>query len=66
MACRNLPSTDRGGVRTITVNRPDRLDALDQGLAYAMQTFALCFASTDLREGTRAFLERRKPVSGGR
>ena len=65
MACRNLPSTDRGGVRTITVNRPGKLNALDQGLA-GTQTFALCFASTDLREGTRAFLERRKPVSGGR
>ena len=65
MACRNLPGTDRG-VRAITVNRPDRLNALDQGQAYEMQAFALCLASTDLREGTRAFLERRKPVFCGR
>ena len=42
MACRNLPSADRGGVRTITVNRPDELSALDQRLSYETQVFALC------------------------
>ena len=66
MAGRNLPSTDRVGLRTITVNRPDKFNALDQGPAYEMQAFALCRASTDLREGTRAFLERRRPVFDGR
>jgi enoyl-CoA hydratase len=40
--------------------------ALDQGLDYEAQTFATCFATEDMREGTRAFLERRKPVFSGR
>jgi len=39
--------------------------ALEQGLAFETQTFALCFASADMREGTRAFLERRKPLFSG-
>jgi enoyl-CoA hydratase len=38
--------------------------ALDEGLDYEAQAFALCCASPDMREGTRAFLERRKPVFG--
>jgi enoyl-CoA hydratase len=40
--------------------------ALDQGLDYEAQTFATCFATEDMREGTRAFLERRKPTFSGR
>lgn len=40
--------------------------ALEQGLAFETQTFALCFSSADMREGTRAFLERRKPLFSGR
>jgi len=40
--------------------------ALDQGLDYEAQTFATCFASEDMREGTHAFLERRKPAFSGR
>ncbi|MCE5232192.1 MAG: enoyl-CoA hydratase-related protein [Mizugakiibacter sp.] len=40
--------------------------ALEQGLAYETQAFALCFSTEDMREGTRAFLERRKPDFGGR
>ena len=39
--------------------------ALDEGLDYEAQTFATCFATEDMREGTRAFLERRKPVFSG-
>lgn len=38
--------------------------AIDAGLDYETQAFALCCASADMREGTRAFLERRKPVFG--
>ncbi len=33
---------------------------LDQGLDYETQAFALCCATEDMREGTKAFLERRK------
>lgn len=40
--------------------------ALDQGLAYETQAFALCFSTEDMREGTRAFLERRKANFVGR
>ena len=40
--------------------------AIDEGLDYEAQTFATCFATEDMREGTRAFLERRKPVFSGR
>ncbi|MEO8747902.1 MAG: enoyl-CoA hydratase-related protein [Rhodanobacter sp.] len=40
--------------------------ALDQGLVFETQSFALAFASDDMREGTRAFLEKRKPRFSGR
>jgi len=40
--------------------------AIDQGLDYEAQSFATCFATDDMREGTRAFVERRKPVFSGR
>lgn len=39
--------------------------AIDSGLDYETQAFALCCATADMREGTRAFLERRKPVFAG-
>lgn len=39
--------------------------ALDQALAFETQAFALCFATADMREGTRAFLEKRKPQFSG-
>lgn len=40
--------------------------ALDQGLAFETQGFALAFASQDMREGTTAFLEKRKAQFSGR
>jgi enoyl-CoA hydratase len=39
---------------------------LQQGLDYETQAFAVCSATEDMREGTRAFLERRKPEFSGR
>jgi enoyl-CoA hydratase len=38
---------------------------LQQGLDYETQAFALCTSTDDMREGTRAFLERRKPAFVG-
>jgi enoyl-CoA hydratase/carnithine racemase len=39
---------------------------LDQMLDLELDALRLCLASEDLREGTRAFLEKRKPVYRGR
>jgi enoyl-CoA hydratase len=39
--------------------------ALDQGLEFETQGFALTFATEDMREGTRAFLEKRKAAFKG-
>ena len=39
---------------------------LASGLEFETQAFAVCFATEDMREGTGAFLERRKPVFRGR
>lgn len=39
--------------------------AIDQGLAFETQGFALAFSTEDMREGTAAFLERRKPAFKG-
>ena len=38
---------------------------IDAGLDYETQAFALCFSTADMREGTSAFLERRKPAFTG-
>ncbi|HVV98016.1 MAG TPA: enoyl-CoA hydratase-related protein [Rhodanobacteraceae bacterium] len=40
--------------------------AIDQGLDYEAQAFANCFSTEDMREGTRAFLEKRKASFSGR
>jgi enoyl-CoA hydratase len=40
--------------------------ALDDGLRVESALFALCFATEDMREGTGAFLEKRKPSFSGR
>jgi len=39
---------------------------IDIGLDYESQAFAICAATADMREGTQAFLERRKPSFTGR
>ncbi|HET6602926.1 MAG TPA: enoyl-CoA hydratase-related protein [Xanthomonadaceae bacterium] len=39
--------------------------AIDQGLDYETLVFSLCGATQDMREGTTAFLERRKPAFTG-
>jgi enoyl-CoA hydratase len=40
--------------------------ALDQGLEFETQGFALAFSTDDMREGTNAFLEKRKAEFKGR
>lgn len=37
-----------------------------EGMDYESRAFALCCTTSDMREGTRAFLERRKPVFTGK
>ena len=39
---------------------------LDDGLEYESAQFGLVFSTEDMREGTRAFLERRKPAFTGK
>jgi enoyl-CoA hydratase len=38
---------------------------LETGCRFERDAFALCVASSDAKEGTRAFLEKRKPVFNG-
>ena len=40
--------------------------AIEEGLAFESAQFGLIFATEDMREGTTAFLERRKPAFNGR
>jgi enoyl-CoA hydratase len=39
---------------------------LDQGLAFEATLFGLVAATDDMKEGTRAFLEKRKAAFTGR
>jgi enoyl-CoA hydratase len=38
---------------------------IEEGLAYEAAQFGLMYATDDMREGTQAFLQRRKPAFGG-
>ena len=40
--------------------------AIEEGLQYETAQFGLMFSTDDMREGTQAFLERRKPAFTGR
>ena len=40
--------------------------AIEEGLAYEAAQFGLVFSTEDMREGTSAFLKRRKPAFSGR
>jgi enoyl-CoA hydratase len=59
----SAPQALRGVLDAVLVGGETPLDA---GLDYETQAFALAFSSEDMREGTSAFLARRKPAFVGR
>lgn len=54
----SAPQALRGVLDAVLIGGETHLEA---GLDYESQAFALCAATADMREGTSAFLERRKP-----
>lgn len=61
-AARNLAEKSRVALRAIkqAVDRGMDVD-LKTGCAFEAEAFGVCFAGQDAREGTTAFLEKRKP-----
>ena len=55
----SAPHALAGILDTILVGGENGIEA---GLDYEAQAFGLCFSTADMREGTQAFLERRKPM----
>lgn len=61
-----------GAVATLTINRPEVLNAVsaattrELGAAIEAHLFGLCFSTEDQSEGRRAFLEKRKAEWKGR
>jgi len=58
----SAPHALRGILETILVGGENGIEA---GLDYEAKAFGLCFSTADMREGTQAFLERRKPAFKG-
>ena len=58
----SAPQALRGILEAVLVGGECGIDA---GLDYETQAFAVCASTKDMREGTKAFLERRKPVFRG-
>jgi enoyl-CoA hydratase len=56
------PQALRGILDTVLIGGECGIDA---GLDYETHAFALCTSTNDMREGTAAFLERRKPIFHG-
>lgn len=64
---RNIVAKGRVSIRAAKQVVNNGLNAdLDTGLKMEQDAFALCVASQDAKEGTQAFLEKRKPVFKGR
>ncbi len=59
----SAPQALRGVLDAVLVGGESPLDA---ALDYETQVFALAFSTEDMKEGTSAFLARRKPTFGGR
>ncbi len=58
----SAPYALRGILETILIGGENGIEA---GLDYEAKAFGLCFSTADMREGTQAFLERRKAVFKG-
>jgi enoyl-CoA hydratase len=58
----SAPQAIRGTLDAVLIGGEAHIEA---GLDYESQAFAICAATADMREGTSAFLERRKPVFRG-
>ena len=58
----SAPQAVRGVLDAVLIGGETHIDA---GLDYESQAFAICAATADMKEGTTAFLERRKPVFRG-
>ncbi len=58
----SAPQAIRGILDAVLIGGETHIEA---GLDYESQAFAICAATADMREGTSAFLERRKPVFRG-
>ena len=58
----SAPQAIRGTLDAVLIGGEAHIEA---GLDYESQAFAICAATADMREGTAAFLERRKPVFRG-
>jgi enoyl-CoA hydratase len=59
----SAPQALRGVLDAVLIGGESTLPV---GLDYETQAFAVCASTEDMREGTRAFLERRKPEFHGR
>jgi enoyl-CoA hydratase len=58
----NSPTAIAAALRAIRAG----YEPLRQGFEREIEAFGLCFATEDFKEGTRAFLEKRKPQFTGR
>lgn len=58
----SAPQAIRGILDAVLIGGETHIEA---GLDYESQAFAICAATADMREGTSAFLERRKPAFRG-
>jgi len=58
----SAPQAIRGTLDAVLIGGETHIEA---GLDYESQAFAICAATADMREGTTAFLERRKPTFRG-